>query len=52
LPGGTVAGSKKPVLDFAVRAAGLAPIYVLPASNELSYSTGQVYGAVGGRCGP
>jgi NAD(P)-dependent dehydrogenase (short-subunit alcohol dehydrogenase family) len=30
----------------------LAPIYVLLASDESSYSTGQVYGAVGGRGGP
>lgn len=30
----------------------LAPIYVLLASHESSYSTGQVYGAVGGRGGP
>jgi hypothetical protein len=32
--------------------AELAPIYVLLASNESSYATGQVYGAVGGRGGP
>ncbi len=32
--------------------AELAPIYVLLASSESSYSTGQVYGAVGGRGGP
>jgi NAD(P)-dependent dehydrogenase (short-subunit alcohol dehydrogenase family) len=32
--------------------AELAPIYVLLASSEASYSTGQVYGAVGGRGGP
>jgi NAD(P)-dependent dehydrogenase (short-subunit alcohol dehydrogenase family) len=32
--------------------AELAPIYVLLASEESSYSTGQVYGAVGGRGGP
>lgn len=32
--------------------AELAAIYVLLASNEDSYSTGQVYGAVGGRGGP
>ncbi|MBP1205798.1 NAD(P)-dependent dehydrogenase (short-subunit alcohol dehydrogenase family) [Duganella sp. 1411] len=32
--------------------AELAGIYVLLASNESSYSTGQVYGAVGGRGGP
>jgi NAD(P)-dependent dehydrogenase (short-subunit alcohol dehydrogenase family) len=30
----------------------LAPIYVLLASSEPSYSTGQVYGAVGGKGGP
>jgi NAD(P)-dependent dehydrogenase (short-subunit alcohol dehydrogenase family) len=30
----------------------LAPIYVLLASHEASYSTGQVYGAVGGHGGP
>jgi NAD(P)-dependent dehydrogenase (short-subunit alcohol dehydrogenase family) len=32
--------------------AELAPIYVLLASGEASYATGQVYGAVGGRGGP
>jgi NAD(P)-dependent dehydrogenase (short-subunit alcohol dehydrogenase family) len=32
--------------------AELAPIYVLLASNESSYATGQVYAAVGGRGGP
>jgi NAD(P)-dependent dehydrogenase (short-subunit alcohol dehydrogenase family) len=32
--------------------AELAPIYVMLASSDLSYSTGQVYGAVGGRGGP
>ena len=32
--------------------AELAPIYVLLASHESSYATGQVYGAVGGRGGP
>jgi NAD(P)-dependent dehydrogenase (short-subunit alcohol dehydrogenase family) len=32
--------------------AELAGIYVLLASNESSYATGQVYGAVGGRGGP
>ncbi len=32
--------------------AELAPLYVLLASEELSYSTGQVFGAVGGRGGP
>ena len=30
----------------------LAGLYVLLASNEASYSTGQVFGAVGGRGGP
>jgi hypothetical protein len=29
-----------------------SPIYVLLATNEDSYSTGQVYGAVGGNGGP
>ncbi len=28
--------------------AELAPVYVLPASDESSYATGQVYGASGG----
>ncbi|MDB6084232.1 MAG: NAD(P)-dependent oxidoreductase [Gammaproteobacteria bacterium] len=32
--------------------AELAPIYVLLASADSSYATGQVYGAVGGRGGP
>jgi NAD(P)-dependent dehydrogenase (short-subunit alcohol dehydrogenase family) len=32
--------------------AELAPIYVLLASQEASYATGQVYGAVGGSGGP
>jgi NAD(P)-dependent dehydrogenase (short-subunit alcohol dehydrogenase family) len=32
--------------------ADLAPIYVLLATNEDSYSTGQVHGAVGGNGGP
>jgi NAD(P)-dependent dehydrogenase (short-subunit alcohol dehydrogenase family) len=32
--------------------AELAAIYVLLASDEASYSTGQVFGAVGGRGGP
>ena len=32
--------------------AELAATYVLLASNEASYATGQVYGAVGGRGGP
>jgi NAD(P)-dependent dehydrogenase (short-subunit alcohol dehydrogenase family) len=30
----------------------LAPIYVLLASDESSYSTGQIFGAVGGKGGP
>jgi NAD(P)-dependent dehydrogenase (short-subunit alcohol dehydrogenase family) len=32
--------------------AELAPIYVLLASSESSYTSGQVFGAVGGRGGP
>jgi NAD(P)-dependent dehydrogenase (short-subunit alcohol dehydrogenase family) len=32
--------------------AELAPVYVLLASQDASYVTGQVYGAVGGRGGP
>ncbi len=32
--------------------AELAALYVLLATNEASYSTGQVFGAVGGRGGP
>lgn len=32
--------------------AELASVYVLLASNEASYATGQVYGAVGGNGGP
>lgn len=32
--------------------AELAPLYVLLASGEASYSTGQTFGAVGGRGGP
>ena len=32
--------------------AELAPIYVALAASDLSYSTGQVYGATGGRGGP
>ena len=32
--------------------AELAPIYVLLASNDSSYSTGQIYGATGGCGGP
>ena len=36
----------------AAQPAELAPLYVLLASEESSYSTGQVFGAVGGRGGP
>ena len=32
--------------------AELAPLYVLLASSEPTYTTGQVFGAVGGRGGP
>ena len=32
--------------------AELAPLYVLLASADGSYATGQVYGATGGRGGP
>jgi NAD(P)-dependent dehydrogenase (short-subunit alcohol dehydrogenase family) len=32
--------------------AELASLYVLLASNESSYSTGQIFGAVGGKGGP
>jgi NAD(P)-dependent dehydrogenase (short-subunit alcohol dehydrogenase family) len=32
--------------------AELAPLYVLLASREATYSTGQIFGAVGGRGGP
>jgi hypothetical protein len=32
--------------------AELAPLYVLLALDESSYSTGQIFGAVGGRGGP
>jgi NAD(P)-dependent dehydrogenase (short-subunit alcohol dehydrogenase family) len=44
-------GSDTPIGRCA-QPAELAPIYVLLASNESSYATGQVYGAVGGRGGP
>jgi NAD(P)-dependent dehydrogenase (short-subunit alcohol dehydrogenase family) len=30
----------------------LAPLYVLLASDESSYSTGQIFGAFGGHGGP
>jgi hypothetical protein len=33
-------------------AVELAPIYLLLASTDASYSSGQVYGATGGRGGP
>lgn len=36
----------------AAQPAELAALYVLLASPEISYSTGQVFGAVGGRGGP
>ena len=39
-------------LGRAGQPAELAPLYVLLASEESSYSTGQVFGAVGGRGGP
>jgi hypothetical protein len=39
-------------LGRAGQPAELAPIYVLLASAESSYSTGQVFGAVGGANGP
>ena len=44
-------GSDTPIGRCA-QPAELAAIYVLLASNESSYSTGQVFGAVGGRGGP
>jgi NAD(P)-dependent dehydrogenase (short-subunit alcohol dehydrogenase family) len=57
-----VEGGKQPgaLQDFGADAplerpgqpAELAPVYVLLASNEASYITGQVYGATGGRGGP
>jgi NAD(P)-dependent dehydrogenase (short-subunit alcohol dehydrogenase family) len=39
-------------LGRAGQPAELAAIYVLLASNEATFSTGQVFGAVGGRGGP
>ena len=39
-------------LGRAAQPAELAALYVLLASPEASYSTGQVFGAVGGRGGP
>ena len=39
-------------LGRAGQPAELAAVYVLLASPESSYATGQVYGAVGGRGGP
>ncbi len=44
-------GAKTP-LGRAGQPAELAPLYVLLASNESSFSTGQVFGAVGGSGGP
>jgi hypothetical protein len=43
---------KNTPLGRAGQPAELAGIYVLLASNEASYSTGQVFGAVAGRGGP
>jgi NAD(P)-dependent dehydrogenase (short-subunit alcohol dehydrogenase family) len=43
---------KNTPLGRAGQPAELAGIYVLLASNESSYSTGQVFGAVAGRGGP
>jgi NAD(P)-dependent dehydrogenase (short-subunit alcohol dehydrogenase family) len=39
-------------MQRAAQPAELAPLYVLLASEESSYSTGQIFGAVGGRGGP
>jgi hypothetical protein len=44
-------GSESP-LGRPGQPAELAPIYVLLASSEASYATGQVYGVVGGGGGP
>jgi NAD(P)-dependent dehydrogenase (short-subunit alcohol dehydrogenase family) len=44
-------GAKNP-MGRPGQPAELAPIYVLLASSEASFSTGQVYGAVGGDGGP
>ena len=44
-------GSDTP-MGRAAQPAELAALYVLLASEESSYSTGQVFGAVGGRGGP
>ncbi|MBE7220032.1 MAG: SDR family oxidoreductase [Caulobacteraceae bacterium] len=44
-------GAKTPI-GRPGQPAELAPVYVLLASNEGSYITGQVYGAVGGHGGP
>jgi NAD(P)-dependent dehydrogenase (short-subunit alcohol dehydrogenase family) len=43
---------KSTPLGRAGQPAELAGIYVLLASNEATFSTGQVFGAVGGRGGP
>ncbi|CAD6556481.1 putative oxidoreductase YghA [Paraburkholderia hiiakae] len=34
--------------EFARQPAELAPIYVVPASQESSFVTGEIYGATGG----
>ncbi|HEX4158995.1 MAG TPA: SDR family oxidoreductase [Rhizomicrobium sp.] len=44
-------GANTPI-GRAGQPAELAPLYVLLASDESSFSTGQVFGAVGGRGGP
>jgi hypothetical protein len=44
-------GAQTPI-GRAGQPAELAPLYVLLASEESSYSTGQVFGAVGGHGGP
>lgn len=43
---------KNTPMGRAGQPAELAPLYVLLASSESSYSTGQVFAAVGGRGGP
>jgi hypothetical protein len=44
-------GANTPI-GRAGQPAELAPLYVLLASDESSFSTGQVFGAVGGQGGP